>query len=266
MMKTDKHRYSITIIGSGNVAWHLGVALKLKGVLVKQVISRNEKEGSELAKALQASYYSNFEEFDHSADAALIAVKDSAIEQVVEQMPDSKVLIAHTSGSIPVDVVSNRFKNSGVFYPLQTFSKKVKTGKLNYPVCIEGNHSNSLHKLKDIAELLTNEVTELDSEQRKKVHFSAVIANNFTNHLLTRAFDFLEENHIPRDLLSPILQETVRKAISEGPQGAQTGPAMRGDSEVMKKHVALLKHFPELCDIYNVMSASIRAYYSDDLK
>lgn len=258
------HTKSISFIGAGNMAWHLGTAFSKKGVQIKQIIARNKLEGELLAKQLHASYTASFKEIDANVDLIIIAVSDSAIKTVVSQLRPGKAIIVHTSGSVSMDVLAGIHSKVGVFYPLQTFSKKVKTGKLTFPVCIEASDKRVLDVLAKYAALVSGSVTELDSEQRRQLHLGAIMVNNFTNHLLTRASDFLKEHSIPEDLLIPILEETVRKAMEEGSRETQTGPAMRGDSEILKKHLALLHNFPEMSDIYKVMSASIEAYYSKD--
>ena len=264
MSDSGKYSNCITLIGSGNIAWHLGVAFANKGVQIKQVVARNKQEGEALANQLQSSHTTQISKTNLEVDLVVIAVNDAAIGSVVSNLPKSNAVIAHTSGSVSIEEITCCQNKAGVLYPLQTFSKNVETGKLSFPVCIEAGDENSISLLKKYASMLSNTVKELKSEQRKRLHVSAVLANNFTNHLLTRAFDYLKANSIPEKLLISILNETLRKAATEGPQGAQTGPAIRGDSEVQKKHIALLQDFPELQEIYKVMSASIEAYYSKD--
>jgi glutamyl-tRNA reductase len=43
---------NISIVGSGNVAYHLGIALKNSGLKINFVYARNIEEGTRLAKML----------------------------------------------------------------------------------------------------------------------------------------------------------------------------------------------------------------------
>lgn len=264
MVGENKNKTGINLIGSGNMAWHLGVAFANKGVEINHIIARNRNEGEKLAKRTNALFTSDLSKATENAELIIIAISDSAIEDVALQIPETKALIAHTSGSMPIDVVAKKHKSAGVFYPFQTLSKSVETGKLKFPVCIEATGKTELSLLSNYANKISDQVEFLNSDRRKILHLSGVIINNFTNHLLARSFDFLDENQIDKKLLNSLIQETMRKALAEVPRDVQTGPAKRGDKEVLKKHLALLKNNSALSKIYEVMSAGIEEYYSQD--
>jgi hypothetical protein len=90
-----------------------------------------------------------------------------------------------------------------------------------------------------------------------RLHLAAVIASNFTNHLFSISEQLLEQEHLSFTLLKPLIEETVAKAFELSPLKAQTGPAIRHNHEVMRKHRLLLREFPKLMQIYEVMSDSI---------
>ena len=99
---------------------------------------------------------------------------------------------------------------------------------------------------------------EADSEQRKYLHLAAVFCCNFANHCYALSEKLLKENGgLPFDVMLPLIDETARKVHELSPQKAQTGPAVRWDTNVMEKQLQLLKDKPELQDIYNVLSKSI---------
>ncbi len=68
----------------------------------------------------------------------------------------------------------------------------------------------------------------------------------------------LSENKLDFDLLRPLILETAIKVQELRPEKAQTGPARRGDIEIMKKHIRLLKEYPEYRKIYEMLSDGIR--------
>ena len=116
--------------------------------------------------------------------------------------------------------------------------------------------------IKQLSNQLSESVTPLNSEQRKIVHLAAVFANNFTNHCCTLAYKLLEENGINPKLLIPIIAETFRKLDKIGPVKAQTGPAVRWDTNVLHAHTDLLRPNPSMQQIYKLMSDSIHYYHS----
>ena len=67
----------ITIIGSGNIAHHLGLGLFKAGHRILQVYSRNLNPAKELAKKLKARATDNLYTLQTTADLYLICVSDT---------------------------------------------------------------------------------------------------------------------------------------------------------------------------------------------
>jgi predicted short-subunit dehydrogenase-like oxidoreductase (DUF2520 family) len=63
------------------------------------------------------------------------------------------------------------------------------------------------------------------------------------------------------EILAPLIQETISKAMDCGPENSQTGPAIRHDQNTIEKHLELLSFSPELQRIYNEINLSIINYY-----
>jgi predicted short-subunit dehydrogenase-like oxidoreductase (DUF2520 family) len=68
----------------------------------------------------------------------------------------------------------------------------------------------------------------------------------------------LEKNGLPFDAMLPLIDETARKVHGLHPKVAQTGPAVRGDENVMGKHLEMLEDEPEIKEIYRLISDSIQ--------
>lgn len=196
------------------------------------------------------------------ADIYIIAVADDAISQVAEALPLTHSIVAHTSGSVAMSSL-DRFPRRGVFYPLQTLSKDIAIDYSAMPILIEGSSESVANELKNIASAISTSVAEVDSAHRAKIHLAAVIASNFTNHLLHLSSKLLPSDVDPA-LLLPLLEETIRKAGSRTPYCAQTGPARRGDTQTIEKHLSLLSDTPQLKNIYSLLSKSIFSTYHPD--
>ena len=67
----------------------------------------------------------------------------------------------------------------------------------------------------------------------------------------------LEEKDLPFELLHPLMEETLAKALQDSPARMQTGPAMRGDAETVRRHLNLLANNPEWREIYRELSENI---------
>ncbi len=247
----------VVCIGSGNVATHLANALKAKGVNLIQVWSRDLTNASELAKTINARAISNLNEIDRSADLYIIAVKDDAIPIITESLKDVNGLVVHTSGATAIDTLSAH-RNYGVLYPLQTFSKAKSIDFVDVPLCIEANNADSLELLKKVANKLSSPVYEVNSEKRKILHLAAVFACNFVNHLYVLSDKVVEHFGLDFEILKPLIMETALKVQTELPINVQTGPAVRNDEQTMIKHQDLLSDMPELKEIYQTLSKSIK--------
>lgn len=247
----------ISIIGSGNLATQLGLALYKEGYLISQVYSRNKKNAETLSKKLRAKAIVDLKKLSADSSIYIIAVKDDAIESVAKQLKLKDQIVVHTSGSVSMDVLKKTSKNYGVFYPLQTFSKEKQTSFKTIPICIEANNSNTSTALQYFAKSISSNVQKVNSEQRKKIHLAAVFACNVSNHMDTIAERLLAKDKLSLDLLKPLIEETANKIKENKPSKIQTGPAVRNDKKTMDAHLKLLKKEKDLKKMYSLLSESI---------
>lgn len=192
------------------------------------------------------------------AQIALIAVSDNAIEQVAAKLNYPNAIIAHTSGSTPIDILKPFAPQTGVFYPLQTFSLERKLEYSKIPFFIEGSSKQTADSLAALAASISNQYHIADSQQRKALHVAAVFACNFTNHLWAIADTILNENGLTFEMIRPLLEETLNKTNILSPLQAQTGPAARGDSKTIEAHRQFLASAPDLQNLYSLLSSSIQ--------
>lgn len=246
---------TITFIGSGNVAFQLAPALKKSGNRIAEICSRNKKTGSRLAKKVNAVFNNDISKAS-AADAVIIAVKDSAIAEVVKKMPDMNSLVIHTSGATDISVLKKKFKNCGVLWQLHTVKAGIKIILANVPFVIEASNKASEKKLFHLVRSLSKIVFSFNSHQRAALHLSAVFSNNFVNHLNALAKNLIEKYRMPWSLLHHLIKATAELALDD-PQNAQTGPAFRNDTITMKKHLSLIKNDKRLSRIYRLLSESI---------
>ena len=189
---------SVVILGSGNVALQLIRAfLKIDTINLKQVYTRNQEDINTLKDSINTT---NDISLLKQADVTIIAVSDDAISSISSHIKNS--FVVHTSGSVDMKSLNN-IGRKGVFYPLQSFSKKKKVDFKNIPICLESETSEDLLKLEKLVSLLQSKSYILSSHQRKKIHVAAVFANNFSNHMYTIANEICEKYNIPFDILHP---------------------------------------------------------------
>jgi len=252
---------TITFIGSGNVATHLAVGLKKAGMVIDTVWSPDKNNRNKLADLLQTNAVHSIEELSLNSDFYIIAVPDDKIAEVVNALPQVNGIIAHTSGITTLSSISARFANSGVFYPLQTFSISKEVNLKEVPFCIEGNNDDACQQLYHLAQTISNKVYKISSEERKKLHLAAVFVSNFVNHLYHSAEDILNSNNLSFELLKPLIEEVATKVMNLSPANAQTGPARRKDSKTISIHEEMLKHHPDYLKLYELITRQISKRY-----
>lgn len=237
----------------------MGRRLKSKGILIHQVINRSPEQAQRLAVALQCPWSDKMEDIYPDTDWVLMAVRDDAISEVAAALsafiPDA--LVTHTSGATPGAVLSPFFHRFGVFYPLQTFSMERTPIWSKIPFCVDAPSESDVLFLRKIAKTIGNLVYRVTDTQRAQLHVAAVFANNFANHCFSIAEQILSQHDLPFEMLYPLMEETLAKALLDAPSVMQTGPAIRGDKDTIKRHLQLLSQIPEWSALYLLISKNI---------
>lgn len=247
----------IIITGAGNVAWQLSKALDKAGYTIDQVISRNIDHAKLLASQYGA-YFGTQPVAGSHTDWLILCTGDDQIGLAAEQLQNHAQVLLHVSGSVDMEVLQPYNRNYGVLYPLQTLSKEREINFLTVPFLIEGNNNQTEKNILQLAEKISNKVVVTNSLQRRQMHLAAVFINNFGNHLFQLSEKIASHSGLKFELLYPLMAETVAKAISLGPDNAQTGPAKRHDQEVIAlQQQWLLQYFPEMLPVYNACTESI---------
>ena len=94
--------------------------------------------------------------------------------------------------------------------------------------------------------------------QREALHVAAVFVNNFSNHLFAMAYDICQQEGLDFNILKPLIRQTIQKIEEGTPATVQTGPAARGDTGTIARHLAwLAQKEPYYKTIYQAMTNSI---------
>lgn len=246
----------IVLIGQGNVATSLHAAFASKGIEAFMVSSRELVNGA--GEALP------------EADVYIYAVKDEALADVVSAVHVSpRAIHVHTSGTIPVTVFGEDKPHSGILYPFQTFSKSQPIDDFsNIPIFIEGKNIDDVAAIYTLALMLSPRVIEASQQDREKLHVAGVFANNFTNCMYRMAADILKGTQIPFSALLPLIDQTAAKVHLLAPKDAQTGPAVRGDENIIRHHLELLGANPQapkaLSEVYGLLTEYIQSQNANE--
>lgn len=250
-------KYDIVILGAGNVAYHLASCFHQAGHNIAQIYSRTLKAAETLGAHVGADFINDLDQLSKDATVYILALKDDVISDIAAQLELDGKIVLHTSATIPMEVLISASEKFGVLYPLQTLTKEVDIDFSTVPLCIEASDEKVREQLRKLAESISKKVLYLESSKRKVLHISAVIVNNFSNHLFHIAEEILNKEDLDFELLKPLIKETIRKLDAFSPCEIQTGPAKRNDLKTIDEHLHYLDNFPDFKEIYLVMTESI---------
>lgn len=248
---------NIVVIGAGNVGTHMAIVLDNAGYHISQVVGRKEGAVEYLAAKLKTDYTLSFEQVLKGCDLYLMALPDGVMEEILPRLGLSDELLVHTSGSVSIDILNPFSENTGVIYPLQTFTRSREINLKEVPILIEANRIDNENALLDLARDISKHVRVVDSLRRQSIHIAAVFASNFSNHMLNISRMLMEESELDFSLLAPLIRETTAKALELGPQKAQTGPALRKDMRIIEKHLEMLRDKKEIQELYRLITQNL---------
>ncbi|MDH7446770.1 Rossmann-like and DUF2520 domain-containing protein [Aquimarina sp. 2201CG14-23] len=252
---------TVVILGAGNVAQHLYAAFYIqKSIKVVQCFNR---QGVKLHENQTEDTITTDLKKLADADIYILAISDDAIESVSNALPFKNRLVVHTSGSAPMQAINNA-NNRGVFYPLQTFSAGKEVNFSKVPFCIEADLEKDVVLLKKLAATLSQKIYDISSEQRSVLHVAAVFVNNFSNYMFSIGNEICIENNVPFEILHPLIQETAKKIVEIEPDKAQTGPAIRKDTQTIERHLSILKGNSQK-ELYKMLTEAIQSKYGKEL-
>lgn len=250
---------TFSIIGSGNIAWFFGNRLVTGRHHCAGVYARSNDAARQLAESLMSDKFGAINKIaDGDADVCFLAVADTAIEEIASQLSFKQTMLVHTAGAVSLDAIKPAAKERGVLWPVYSILKSNPPGHRNIPCAWEASSVRAQKILLNIAHAITDDLFEAKYEQRKWLHLSAVIGNNFINHLLAVCEQICAENDLPFSMLQPIITQTFDRVKHVSPKELQTGPAIRRDAATIESQLTLLEGHPAWQKIYNAITASIQ--------
>ena len=255
---------AIGIIGAGTLGRALALCLKAHGCKVAVVSSRSAGSAEALAALVEGCRQAaSPQEAADGADVVFITTPDSAIAQVAGQVGwSSSHGVVHCSGAHTLDVLESaslQGASAGSFHPYQTFARVSSPEDavqrfLGAGVAVEGSGWLAGY-LEDLAGLLGGRVVHVEAGDRALYHASATMSCGHLAALAKVVVDMWREMGVPEEdalpIIAPIMQSTLANIASAGVAASLTGPAVRGDSETVGRHLgALEERLPGLAPLY----------------
>ena len=163
---------NISIVGSGNVATHLAIALHNAGCNVRQILSRTYEHARLLAMRVDAVPIDDSSCLDEDIDVCLLCVGDDALYDLALDLHLRHSLVIHTSGTTPASILKHISSRYGVVWSPQTFVRDIAMDYSRLPLCIEGCNADVEDEIENLMRLVSPCIYHLDGEQRRQAHLA----------------------------------------------------------------------------------------------
>ena len=246
---------TLNIIGAGRVGRSLAHLWHKQGVFaVQDVLTRSQTSADEAVQFIGAGRTVTKLSDMRAADVWMLAVPDSQIKNVATELSNegknmplagvfvaSNAIIFHCSGALSsAELLPLKDKKSQVAsaHCILSFSapNTAVTQFSGTPCALEGDDL-AKQTLKLAFEKIGANCFDLAAKDKILYHAAAVFSTNFLPVLQVIAVDLWQISGMPTALIAPLnaslLQKAVQNIAVQGAAEALTGPAARGDTELV---------------------------------
>jgi len=258
---------SIAIVGPGRLGSALALELKRAGYPISGVLSHPGMESQRKARALARKIHApalTGHDLPLTADVVWFCVPDGDIATVARQLAAGSQwrgkIAFHSSGALPsdqLDVVRKQGASVASVHPLMTFVAGSAPSLEGVPFAVEGDDA-AVRLARTIVRGLGGETFAIRKRYKAAYH----AWGGFTSPLVVAALVAAEQVARAAGLsaaearrrMLPIVRQTIANYARLGPAGAFSGPLVRGDAEVVRRHLQALKSLPDAREVYLALS------------
>ena len=267
----------VNVIGAGKVGRTLmSLTRDAGGYTLGDIASRDAESANAAVAALAAGRaVASFTDL-RPADLWFLTVPDDAIADVARVLAATPGLAA-SHGPHPVAVHCSGFLSSEALCPLRDLGWMTASchpvlsfadpdlAARQFPgsLCgIEGD-AGAVARIEAFIAAIGGRTFAVNAEKKALYHAAAVFSNNFTVVLQAIAVEVWREAGVAPDIASELCASLLGSAADNvaalGPAGALTGPAARGDRNVLEiEEQSLAGWQPDAADLYRDLSRLAR--------
>jgi len=259
----------IAIVGAGNLASALAVALHDAGYGIEEIVSRRRPVSLRLARRLASSVGSSAVA---TAGAALRAqvvwfcVPDRAIADAANGIKEATdwtgKVVLHSSGALTSDDLRSLRRCGAAVasvHPLMTFVRGSRPPLVGVPFAIEGD-PGAARAARTIVLNLRGLPFVIRKRHKKVYHAWGMFLSPLFTALLSASERVAVAAGVPRSAakqrMLPILRQTLANYAALGAPQAFSGPIARGDVDTVRKHLKALRAVPEAREVYLALARS----------
>jgi predicted short-subunit dehydrogenase-like oxidoreductase (DUF2520 family) len=263
MLPAVATRPTITIVGAGRLGRALALGLKQAGYTIDEIVTRDRLSSRRavrpLARAVKARATTGRRAHLHS-DVIWFLVPDREIAASGRELAGStdwkNKLVFHSSGALAsdeLDVLRQRGAAVASVHPFMTFVSQSIPALPGVPFAIEGD-AKAVRAARQLVRSLGGEPFSIPGNKKAAYHAWGA----FTSPLLVSLLMTSEQvaatagfsRTQARRWAAPIVRQTLANYLRLGPAAAFSGPIVRGDVAVVRRHLKVLQTSPAARDVY----------------
>jgi predicted short-subunit dehydrogenase-like oxidoreductase (DUF2520 family) len=263
----------IAIVGAGNLARALALALRGAGYKIEHIISRDRPASLGRARQLAGQVGASAAltgQANIRANLVWFCVPDGAIAGASEALKESanwtgKVAL-HSSGVLGSDELADvRRRGAAVasVHPFMTFVRGSRPALAGVPFAIEGDAA-AVRAARQIVKSLGGHAHSIRKEDKAAYHAWGTFASPLLTALLVTTEQVAAaagvQRKAARQRMLPIIEQTLANYAASGGAGAFSGPLIRGDVDTIKKHIRILRNLPIAREVYVGLARAALAY------
>jgi predicted short-subunit dehydrogenase-like oxidoreductase (DUF2520 family) len=263
---------SITIVGPGRLGSALAVALHHAGYRSAELISSGNAKSGKRAQLLARSVKARHATAETGLDVDVIwfCVPDGKIKRVAQQFSADvewkRKIAFHSSGALTsgeLDSLRRQGASVASVHPMMTFVSGAIPSLESVAFGIEGD-ARALKAARRIVRDLHGMPFNLDEKSKALYHaWGTFLSPLLVAHLVTAEQVALAagiSNAKARKIMLPIVRQTLDNFAKFGPTDAFSGPIVRGDAVIIRRHLKSLKAIPEAAHLYTALARAALRY------
>jgi predicted short-subunit dehydrogenase-like oxidoreductase (DUF2520 family) len=259
----------IAIVGAGNLASALAVALHEAGYGIDEIVSRRRPASLRLARRLASSVGASAVATagaELRAQVVWFCVPDGSIASAAESLRRAtgwtgKVAL-HSSGALSSDELASLRRCGAAVasvHPLMTFVRGSRPPLVGVPFAIEGD-PGAVRAARTLVLNLRGLPFVIRKRHKQAYHAWGMFLSPLFTALLSASERVAVAAGVPRsaakERMLPIVRQTLANYAALGAPQAFSGPIARGDVDTVRKHLKALRAVPEAREVYLALARS----------
>ena len=263
----------IAIVGPGRLGTALALELKRAQYTISEIVSgssaTSKRKAGDLARKVKA-HASTSDRARLDADLVWFCVPDREIASSSRQLASvvdwRKKIAFHSSGALASDELKSLRQGGAVVasvHPLMTFVTGSMPSLIGVPFAMEGD-AGAVRSARQIVRALGGEAFTIRKQYKAAYHAWGAFASPLLVAMLVTAEQLARRAGLSavgaRKKMLPIVRQTIANYGALGAAGAFSGPIVRGDAEIVRKHLQVLRKLPEATDVYLALARAALRY------